>query len=57
MNIGKPNSKIVVINTLGNSNKEELPTPTLASTFGKDVEDVAIIGADAYCLACKLKGA
>ena len=56
-NIGKQNSKTIVINTLENSSKEELPTSTLASTFGKDVEDVVIISADAYCLACQLKGA
>ena len=51
-NMGKQNSKTVVINTLGNSGKKELPTSTLAPTFGKDIEDVAMIGADAYRLAC-----
>ena len=56
-NIEKQNSKTVVINTLSNSDKEELPTSILAPIFGKNVENVAIIGADAYCLACQLKGA
>ena len=55
-NIEKQNSKTVIINTLGNSGKEELPTSILAPTFQKDVKDVAIIGVDAYCLACQLKG-
>ena len=57
LNIGKQNSKTVVINTPGNSGKEEFPTSILAPTFGKDVEDVAMIGTDAYCLACQLKEA
>ena len=55
--MGKQNSKTIVINIFGNSGKEELPTSILAPTFGKDVEDIAMIGADAYCLACQLKGA
>ena len=57
LNIGKQNSKTVVIDTLGNSGKEELLTSTLTPTFGKDVEDVVMIDANAYCLACQLKGA
>ena len=56
-NMGKQNFKTAIINTLGNSGKKELPISTLAPTFGKDIEDVAIIGADAYRLACQLKGA
>ena len=57
MNISKQNSKTVVINTLNNSGKKEWPTLILVQVFGKDVEDVAIMGADAYHLACQLKGA
>ena len=34
-----------------------MPTSILAPTFGKDVEDIAIIDADACHLACQLKGA
>ena len=57
LNMDKQNYKTVVINTLGNLSKKELPTSTLATTFRKNVEDVAMIGADAYCLVCQLKGA
>ena len=57
LNIGKQNSKTVVINTLGNSSKEELAILLLAPTFRKNVEDVVMIDADAYCLACQLKRA
>ena len=56
-NIGKQNSKIVIFNTFGNSGKEELPTSTLATIFEQDVENVAMIDADAYRLACQLKRA
>ena len=52
LNLGKQNSKTIVINTFGNLSKEELPTSLLTSIFGKDVKDVAMIGANAYCLAC-----
>ena len=53
-NIEKQYLKTVVINTFGNSGKKELHTSTLAPTFEKNVEEVAIIGADAYRLACQL---
>ena len=56
-NIGKQNSKTVVINTLDNLGKEELPTLILVLTFEKNIEDIAIIDANAYCLACQLKEA
>ena len=51
-NISKENSKTVVINTFGNLSKKELPTSTLAPIIRKDIEDVAIIEANTYCLAC-----
>ena len=57
LNMEKQNSKTVVINTFGNSDKEKLLTSTLAPTFEKNVEEVAMIGADAYRLTCQLKGA
>ena len=57
LNIGKQNSKTAVINILGNLGKKELPNSTLALTFRKSVEDVTMIGVDAYCLACQLKEA
>ena len=55
--MGKQNSNIVVINILGNLNKKKLPFSTLASTFGKDVEGIPMIGVDAYCLIFQLKKA
>ena len=57
LNIGKQNFKTVDINTLGNSGKEKLPTSTLAPIFRKNVEDVAMIGPDAYHLPQQLKRA
>ena len=57
LNMGKQNSKIVIINTLGNLGKKKLPTLTLASIFRKDVKDDAMIDADVYHLACQLKRA
>ena len=57
LNIGKQNSKTVVINTFGNSGKEKLLISRLAPTFRKNVENVAMISADAYCLAYQLKEA
>ena len=56
-NIGKENFLIVIINIFSNLGKEELPISILSPIFGKDIEDISIIGADAYCLACQLKGA
>ena len=55
--MGKQNSKTVIINTFGNSSKEELLTSILAPTFGKDVENVVIIVIDVYCLVSLLKRA
>lgn len=55
--MSKWNFQIVVINTLDNLAKKELPISTLASTFKKNVEIVAIIIADAYYLAYWLKKA
>ena len=52
LNIDKQNSKIVVITILGNLNKEKLSISSLAPTFGKDVKNVAIIDANAFCLVC-----
>ena len=57
MNIGKQNFKTVIINIFGNLSKKELPSSTLAPTFGKNVEDVAMIGINVYHLACQLKRA
>lgn len=37
--------------------EKELTISTLAVSFRKDVIDIAIIGSDAYCLACQLKKA
>ena len=51
----KQSFKIVVINIFGNLGKKELSNSTLALTFGKNIEDIAIIGANVYCLACQLK--
>ena len=34
-----------------------MPTSILAPTFEKNVKDIAMISADAYCLACQLKSA
>ena len=53
----KQNSKTVVINTFSNLGKEKLPTSTLAPTFRKNVEDIAMIDANAYFLAYQLKKA
>ena len=45
---------------MGTSDKKELPVPILATKTSepktKDI-DIAIIGADAYRAACRLKGA
>ena len=48
----KQNSKTIVINTLSNLDKKELSILILAPIFGKNVKNVAMIGADAYCLTC-----
>ena len=58
--IGETSSKKATISSLDSSNKKELPVPILATKKSdpkaKDI-DIAIIGADAYCAACRLKGA
>ena len=46
-----------MINTLSNMGKKKLPISTLAPIFEKDVEDVAMIDADAYHLVYWLKRA
>ena len=48
--IGKQNSKIVIINIFGNLSKKKLLTSILALIFEKNVEDIAIIDANAYYL-------
>ena len=57
LSMGKQKPKTVVISSLDNSHKEDSPISILAPILGTDVVHVAIIGADAYRLACKLKGA
>ena len=42
----------VVINTFSNLGKEKLLILILTSIFEKNVEDIPMIGADTYCLAC-----
>ena len=56
-NMGKQNSKTVVINIFSNSGKKKLPIATLLLIFEKDVEDVAMISANVYGLVCQLKRA
>ena len=53
----KQKPKTIVISSLDNSGIEGLPIPTQVSTLGTNKVDVAMIGADAYRAACKLKGA
>ncbi len=57
LSMNKPKAKVVVISSLDKSAKEDTPISILGLTLGTDVVDVAIIGADAYRLACMLKGA
>ena len=52
LNIDKQNFKTIVIKILSNSGRKKLPTSTLAPTFKKNVEDVTMLGTNAYCLAC-----
>ena len=54
-NISKQNSKTVVINNFENLGKKKLSISKLAPIFGKNVKNIVIIGANAYCLACQLK--
>ena len=42
LNMGKQKFKTIVINNISNLGKEELPTLTLALTFEKNIQDVAI---------------
>ena len=53
----KRKPETIVISSLDNSGIEGLPIPTQVSTLGTNKVDVAMIGADAYRAACKLKGA
>ena len=49
--------KIVAISSVDNLNKEDLSISTPISTLDKSVMDIAMIGADTYRMACKLKRA
>ena len=53
----KRKPETIVISSLDNSGIEGLPALTRVSTLGTNKVDVTMIGADAYCAACKLKGA
>ncbi len=53
----KSRSGIVIISSLSNSSDKPLLTSTLTWLPNTDIVNVAIIGADAYCATCKLKGA
>ena len=46
----------VIINSFNNLAKEKLLISILALIFEKDVENIAIINVNTYCLACQLKG-
>lgn len=52
----KPRFGIVVITTFNNFYNKLLQTSTFISTFNIVIVDIAIIDADAYYAACKLKG-
>ena len=52
----KQKPETIVISSLDNSGIEGLPTLTRVSTLGTNKVDIAMIGADAYCAACKLRG-
>ena len=58
--IGETSSKKATISSLDSSDKKELPVPILATkesdSKAKDI-DIAMIDADAYYAACRLKGA
>ena len=53
----KQKPETVVISSLNYSGIEGLPIPTRTSILGTKEVDIVMIGADAYCTACKLKGA
>ena len=53
----KRKPKTIVISSLDNSGIEGLPTLTRVLTLGTNKVGIAMIGVDAYCAACKLKGA
>ena len=58
--IRETSSRKATINSLNSSNKKKLPI-LIPATKKSDLKakniDIAIIGADAYCEACRLKGA
>lgn len=58
ISIKETSSRKASISSLGSSNKKELPVPisviTTSKSKTKDI-DIAIIGADAYCVVCSLK--
>ena len=58
--IEESSSRKATINSLESSDKKELlvpiPTTKTSEPKAKDI-DIAMIGADAYCIACHLKGA
>ena len=53
----KQKPETVVISSLDNSGKKDMPIPTRAPALGTKEVDVAMIGADAYRAACRLRGA
>ena len=55
MNNQKP--KTIIINSIDNLGKKDLPISTLTPTLDKSIVDIAIIGTNTYCMACKLKSA
>lgn len=57
LNIGKQKPKTVIINSLNNLNKDDLPILILISIFHKSFIDITIINANAYYTTYKLKKA
>lgn len=57
LTIGKQKLKTIVLSSLNNLNKEDLIILTLTSIIDIDIVNVAIISANIYHLACKLKKA
>ena len=58
--IEESSSRKATIHSLESSDKKELPVPIpttkISKPKAKDI-DIAMIGADAYCAVCHLKGA
>ncbi len=52
----KQKSETVVVSLLDNSGKKDIPIPPRTPPLSTKKVDVAMIGADAYCTACRLKG-